>query len=164
MPDSEDALDGLGSIIRMTGYTVPSRARFIGETMVTATLSSLTLGILCGNIGYMIPSVGPLASFLFGSWFGYSAGLLAEWRTSELLAKTYSQKYPSLMLYAIRHQEWIPGSQSLPRDGESLEEWLANGGFARTTVGILAAQSLKSCVHTIEKRGRDREADKYYND
>ena len=164
MPDADGALEGIGSLIRMSGYSFPSRARFVGETMVTASLTSLTVGLLCGNIGSMIPSVGPLVPFLFGSWFGYSAGLVSQWRNSKDLAKKYATRYPSLMLYALEHQAWDIGSESVTDSEEPLDQWIAKGGLARTTVCILAAQSLKSCVHTIEKRGRDKAADEYYND
>ncbi|KAI2495533.1 hypothetical protein MHU86_18978 [Fragilaria crotonensis] len=164
MPDPDTALDGIGSLIRMTGFTVPSRARFVGETMVTASLASLTVGIVCGNIGSMIPSVGPLVPFLFGSWFGYSVGLVSHWRTSQDLAKKYARMYPSLMLYALNHQAWDLGSEPVAQHDEPLEEWITKGGLARTTVSILAAQSLKSCVRDIEKRGRDKAAEEYFND
>jgi hypothetical protein len=164
MPDPDTAFDGLGSLIKMIGFTVPARARFVGETMVTASLTSLTVGILCGNIGSMIPSVGPLAPFLFGSWIGYSAGLVSHWRLSHNLAKKYAKLYPTLMLHALNHQAWDLGSEPVAEHEEPLEEWIIKGGLGRTTASILAAQSLKSCVRDIEKRGRDKAAEEYYSE
>lgn len=164
MPDPDVDFDGLGSLIRMTGYTVPARARFVAETLVTASLTSVTVGIVFGNIGSMIPSVGPLLPFLFGSWFGYSAGLVSEWRNSQALAKAYAKKYPTLMIHALENQAWDNSFDAVTESEEPLEEWIVKGGIARTTVSILAAQSLKRCVHDIEKRGRDKAAEEYYKD
>jgi hypothetical protein len=164
MSDSETGFDGLGSIIRAAGIHLPARARFAGEAMLTATLSSLTFGLVCGQVGSMIPTVGPLAPFLCGSWLGYSAGLLTQWWSCQRLARLYAKKYPSLMIYALQHQDWDGVGEPVRCDEEYLEDWITQGGLARTTCSILAAQSVKTCVDEIEERGRRQAAEQYCKD
>jgi hypothetical protein len=68
MDDSSSGLDNLGSFIRFTGATVPARARYIGESVATASLSGLALGLVCGQVGSNIAGLGPLVPFIFGTW------------------------------------------------------------------------------------------------
>ena len=172
MSESDTGFDGLSSIIRAVGINVPARARFAGETILTATLSSLTFGLVCGQVGSMIPTVGPLAPFLCGSWLGYSAGLLTQWWSCQRLAKLYARKYPSLMMYALQTQSWDHGygtagggnESTTPCDEEYLEDWITQGGLARVTCSILAAQSVKACVDEIEERGRRQAAEQYFKE
>lgn len=64
----DSGLDNLSSLVRLTGVTVPARARFIGESLASATLSDLALGLVCGQAGAVTTSSGPLVPFLFGTW------------------------------------------------------------------------------------------------
>jgi hypothetical protein len=166
--EASDGWDGLGSFIRLTGINVSTRAQFIGETIMTATVSSLTLGLVCGSIGSSIPALGPLAPFLWGSGLGYSAALLSQWKSAISLAKRYARNYPSLMSYAIQHADWNPrnltASTNIPSNDKCLEEWISKGGISRTTTCIMAALSIKSTVREIEERGRGKIAQNYYGD
>ena len=163
MSDPEASLEGIGSLIRVAGINIPARARFVGETVISATLSSLTFGLVCGQVGAMT-TIGPLAPFLCGSWFGYSAGLLRQWWDCKRLAKRYASRYPTLMLYSLQ-QDWntvVP--ESVTKNEDSLEEWITDGGLGRTTMSILAAQSIKTSVEEIQQRGREKVAGQYNSD
>lgn len=104
-------------------------------------------------------TVGPLAPFLFGSWVGYSAGLIAQWKSGERRAKLYSERYPALMMYALQ-QEWnveVPKSVG----HSSLSTWIFAGNLGRKTMSILAAQGCRDVVADIEEKGRERVAEQY---
>ena len=74
----DSGLDSLSSFIRLTGVSVPARARFIGEAIASSTLSGLAMGLCCGQIGAMMGSVGPLVPFLCGTWVSLSRFL--QWK------------------------------------------------------------------------------------
>jgi hypothetical protein len=97
----DSPLEGLSSLIQLSGVTVPARARFVGEALVSSTLSSLTLGLSCGLFGAMVSPFGPLLPFLCGAWSGYTLGLIGHWRSSQRLALDYARLYPTLMAHAL---------------------------------------------------------------
>jgi len=70
----EDRLDGLGGLLNLLGI-VPARARFVGEAVVSSTLSSLTVGLTFGIMGAAFLPTGPLMPFLVDSWVGNSVPL-----------------------------------------------------------------------------------------
>lgn len=159
--DAESSFEGLGSLIRASGTNIPARARFIAETLVGATMSSLTFGLVCGQVGAMVTTVGPLVPFLWGSCFGYSTGLFVHWKNCKRTAKSYAEKYPSLMMYALQ-QEWdvvVPESVN----PSTLSHWIFAGGLGRTTMSILAAQSCRETVEEIQQKGRDKVAEQYHD-
>lgn len=66
--DSNDGFaENLGSFIKLTGLAVPARARFIGESLASATLTGLSVGLICGQVGATAVT-GPLVPFLWGTW------------------------------------------------------------------------------------------------
>eukprot|EP00540_Astrosyne_radiata_P018505 CAMPEP_0116865200 /NCGR_PEP_ID=MMETSP0418-20121206/25265_1 /TAXON_ID=1158023 /ORGANISM="Astrosyne radiata, Strain 13vi08-1A" /LENGTH=170 /DNA_ID=CAMNT_0004500545 /DNA_START=184 /DNA_END=696 /DNA_ORIENTATION=- len=156
--NSESQFEGLSSLVRLTGANVPARARFVGETVLVSTLSSLTLGLVCGQMGsfWVLDSVGPLVPYLVGSWVGYSMGMLNQWRTSKRLALSYAKKYPTLMAYALR-QEWDVKVGST----KNLDRWIQNGGLGIMTMSILAAQSCRADVEEIQQKNRQRLVEVY---
>lgn len=147
---NDSAFEGLSSLIRLSGANIPARARFVGETLLSCTLSSLTFGLACGQLGsaLMMGSVGPLVPFLVGSWAGYSMGLMAMWHSSKNLALKYAKKYPSLMQQALL-QEW---DLSPDNKEEPLDQWIQGGNLSRMTMSILAAQTCRPSVEEIQSR------------
>jgi hypothetical protein len=100
-------LDGLSSLVRLTGVNVPSRARFVGEALVQSTLTSLTLGLSFGMVGAMVLTTGPLVPFLVGSWTGYTFGLVNHWRTSSQSAMLYARQYPTILAHSLATERGI---------------------------------------------------------
>lgn len=153
MPSIDDSqFDGLSSLVRLSGSQVPARARFVGETLLTATLSSLTFGLVCGQVGGVVlfDSVGPLIPFLIGSWTGYSFGLWNQWRTASRTTLHYAERYPMLLRHALR-EEW-----ATEVDDDNLPRWIAGGGLSRQTLAILAATSCRSAVEDLIERERQK--------
>lgn len=131
--------EGFSSLVRLSGVNVPARARFVGETLLSATLASLTLGLVCGQVGGTYPSIGPLVPFLIGSWTGYTFGLLNQWRNSKRTVGIYAERFPNLLRHSLA-REW---DVVVPKDVE-LKTWIENGGLGRMTVSILAASSCRT--------------------
>eukprot|EP00540_Astrosyne_radiata_P019504 CAMPEP_0116823210 /NCGR_PEP_ID=MMETSP0418-20121206/714_1 /TAXON_ID=1158023 /ORGANISM="Astrosyne radiata, Strain 13vi08-1A" /LENGTH=167 /DNA_ID=CAMNT_0004451443 /DNA_START=60 /DNA_END=563 /DNA_ORIENTATION=+ len=154
--NSESQFEGLSSLVRLTGAAIPARARFVGETILSSTLSSLTLGLLCGQLGATVESVGPLVPYLVGSWFGCTIGLWNQWSSSKRLAISYAKKYPTLMAYALK-QEWDVKVEST----KNLDRWIQNGGLGIMTMSILAAQSCRADVEEIQQKNRQRLVEEY---
>jgi hypothetical protein len=164
---TEGGFEGLGSLIQLVGVNVPARARFIGETRIGATLSSVTFGLVCGQFGAVIPAVGPLLPFLCGSWFGYTFGLVGQWVQSKKLVKTYAEKYPELLLHSLEHQWHIDVPKSVSRGGihdnkELLQDWIFSGGLGRISMSIIAAQSCRIAVEEIQQKGRERVVEQFH--
>jgi hypothetical protein len=165
MDNTEGGFEGLGSLIRVAGVNVPARARFVGETLIGATLSSVTFGLVCGQFGAVIPAVGPLFPFLCGSWFGYTFGLVGQWVQCKRLAKTYAEKYPALLMHSLEHEWNIDVPRSISQGGENkelLQDWIFNGGLGRTTISIIAAQSCRLSVEEIQQKNRERVVEQLY--
>lgn len=160
MDDSH--FDGLSSLVRLSGAHVPSRARFVGEALLSASLSSITLGLVCGQAG-AISVAGPLVPFLFGSWAGFSFGLASYWRGSVKWCDTVARTYPSLMIHALKTQKPYPLQEppSTMNDGKGLEEWMGGGGLKRLSVCVLAAQACRNAVEEIEQNERQRLMEEY---
>jgi hypothetical protein len=158
---TDSHFEGLGSLINFIGATVPARARFIGETVLSATLSSITFGLVCGQMGIMA-GLGPIAPMLCGSWMGYSLGIWRRWTESKRTARQYAEHYPQLMLYALQREMHIVVPSQVQQDAK-LHEWLFEGGLHRTTQGILAAQACRTSVEEIQQRGREKLVEQYTN-
>jgi hypothetical protein len=175
MDDSH--FDGLSSLVRLSGVSVPARARFIGEALVSSTLTSLTLGLSFGMVGAVCSPIGPLVPFLVGSWTGYTFGLVNHWRTCSNTVRQYAQQYPTLLAHALATEgRGIPvppkvvqaseerlGTQNdeesdhpVPSGSVTLEEWIRQGGLGRLTWSILAAQSCQRDVEELQRQHRER--------
>uniref|UniRef100_A0A7S2I9P7 Uncharacterized protein n=1 Tax=Helicotheca tamesis TaxID=374047 RepID=A0A7S2I9P7_9STRA len=183
-----DALgEGMASLVAFSGLSVPARARFVGHSVASATFSSLTVGLVCGQVGVLIPTVGPLVPFLVGSWTGCTYGLYGVWRQGKQRALLYAQKYPKIMAHAFMvefHKEvpesvlrnsTIPttneekgsnavggaGEGKVNKKGENFQDWICNGGLGRLSFAILASQSCHDDIVEIEKQERERLMEEY---
>lgn len=147
----DSSFDGLSSLVRLSGVHVPARARFVGEAMLSAAFSSITVGLVCGQVGALSMAAGPLVPFLVGSWAGFSMGLVSYWRGSVKWSDTVAKTYPSLMIHALKTQKSYPLEETPANvnDGESLEQWMKDGGLGRLSVCVLAAQECRHAVETI---------------
>ena len=128
MEDSH--MEGLSSLIRLSGANVPARARFVGEAMIQASLSSITFGLVCGQVGALfMTTTGPLVPFLVGSWTGYTVGLMTYWYGAKRLAITYAQKYPTLLVHALTTERLfqVPNSVMQQLNDGKLEQWIVEG-------------------------------------
>lgn len=154
--------EGLSSLVRLTGVSVPARARFVGETMLGSSLTGLSVGLLSGSIGatFFVASVGPLVPFLVGSGVGYSFGLIYQWKLSRRRALYFCENYPRLMAHTLRW-EWDEKDVPLTAKGDQLVTWVLAGGLPRLTNSILAATSCSQNVADIQERNRQRIVDAY---
>ena len=178
---------GLASILRMTGINVPSRAVFVGEAMVSASFSSLLLGMLCGAVGASaFPlTTGPLVPYMVGSSVGYMFGMVQYWKTCTRTTLWYARYYPTVLAHAIRtDRDQIMGPtvpESVVRaslvqlktqkEGDekightvtgrprTLEQWIRDGGLGRMTWSVLAAQQCRVDIQTIQRQERQRVVD-----
>jgi hypothetical protein len=157
---TESHFEGLSSLIRFTGAQVPARARFVAETVLGCSLSALTFGLVCGQVGSATPSVGPLVPYLCGSWFGFTFGLLAQWRFAKRRALHYCRLYPALMTSTLHH-EWDVQVPEKFEGKDGLEEWVVAGNVGLLTTTILAAQSCITEVDEIQQKTRQRFVDEY---
>jgi len=161
MEDSH--FDGLSSLIRLSGASVPARARFIGEAILSSTLSALTLGLVFGQTGAIfMATTGPLVPFLVGSWTGYSFGLVSYWYSVKRMALKYALKYPTILAHALTTERGLEVPPSVMKsaldhkEGENLQKWIVSGGLGRLSLSILAAQSCRNDVEELERQERQR--------
>jgi hypothetical protein len=154
--------EGLSSLVRLTGVSVPARARFVGETMLGSSVMGLSVGLLSGSVGatFFVASVGPLVPFLVGSGVRYSFGLIYQWRLSRRRALYFCENYPRLRAHTLRW-EWDEKSVPLTANGDQLVDWVLAGGLPRLTNSILAAITCSPNVVEIQERNRQRIIDAY---
>jgi len=163
----DDKFDGLSSLVRLSGAHVPARARFVGEALLSASLSSITLGLVCGQAGsILMDSTGPLVPFMIGSWAGYSFGLAAYWKASVKWCDNVARKYPTLLTHALKINPYcveLPPSSISDGDGqgEKLEKWTKQGSLGRWSMCIIAAQACRNDVEEIERNERQRLMEEY---
>jgi hypothetical protein len=181
MADSD--FDGISSLVKLSGVSVPARARFIGEALVSSTFSSLTLGLSFGMVGAICSPIGPLIPFLVGSWTGYTFGLVNHWRTGSNTVRQYAQQYPTILAHALATEgrgiavppKVVQASEErlgkkddeesdhpLPTGSVTLEEWIRQGGLGRWTWSILAAQSCRQDVEELQRQHRERLVQEHY--
>ncbi|KAL3936911.1 MAG: hypothetical protein SGBAC_007866 [Bacillariaceae sp.] len=179
-------LDGLSSLVQLSGYNVPARARFVGEAMVSSLLASVTVGLSFGMVGALTPA-GPLLPFMVGSWTGYSVGLLKHWHTSSQRMVQYARLYPSLLSHALETDRFIfvpkgvvqasedkveyyesnPGElmskKASPKslDKPTLEDWIRDGSLDRWSWAMLAAQTCLPDVEELQRTKRQKIMDEY---
>jgi hypothetical protein len=70
---------------------VPSRAKFVARYVACTTFSSVSIGLVCGQLGAML-SNGPLIPFLSGAWLGYSISCISFMRYEMRRAREYIRK------------------------------------------------------------------------
>jgi hypothetical protein len=174
MTDSTRNLDGLTSLGSFAGFTIPARARFVGQFLGHAIFSSLTVGLVAGQTGAAVLSCGPLVPFLCGSWAGYTWGCLGFWKQSRAKALDCARRYPKVMAHGLtflcpaKHSpppvETTQGSATELRDkneGKVLEEWIFAGGIGRISYAILAAQSCEEDIFEMQRKKRQELIDGY---
>jgi hypothetical protein len=157
MEDSH--MEGLSSLVRLSGANVPARARFVGEAVIQSSLTSITLGLVCGQAGALfMTTTGPLVPFLVGSWTGYTVGLMIYWHGAKRLAITYAQRYPTLLAHALSTERLVEVPKTVIQEDnpEKLEQWIVEGGLPRLSMSILAAQSCRNDVEELERQERQR--------
>ena len=174
--DGDHLGSGLSSIVRMAGANVPARARFSAETLVSATFSSITFGMLSGALGSVVvpAAVGPLIPFLVGSSVGYSFGLYQMWANSKRRMLWYAKQYPSLLAHSLRtehhiivpssvvkatqenehHREEFESSKTEGAPSPTLDQWIIDGGLGLVTWSVLAAQECREDAEAIQKQQR----------
>ena len=178
----ESQLDGISSLVRLTGVNIPSRARFVGEALVQSTLTSMTLGLSFGMVGGALVSIGPLVPFCVGSWMGYTCGLWHHWSRSKESALLFARRYPTILAHSLATERaiFVPPpvvqasedqllllsqkNHTINNDNDktsirgviTLEEWIRQGGLGRLTWSILAAQSCRGDVEELQKQQRQR--------
>lgn len=155
-PNIDDGhFEGLSSLVRLSGVSIPARARFVGETILSSSLSGLSVGLLSGTLGstFLAASVGPLIPFLIGSGTGYIFGLFYQWNLSKRRALNYCENYPRLMAHSLRW-EWEATDLPQTLSGKEMLVWVRQGGLPRLSVCILAAINCTGAVEEIQQRGR----------
>lgn len=134
------------SLFDLARKSVPARAVFVARFMGSTTLASVTLGLVCGQLGAACSS-GPLVPFLVGSWVGYSLACYRFWRLEVLQALHYVYKYPKLVEHALR-TEFASVS---PIIKEPFLDWIRAGSIGRLTWTILATQSCLPHIKEVEE-------------
>lgn len=147
--------ESISSMIGLAGVQVPARARFLGSFFATTAYSSLSAGMVCGQIGAMT-STGPLLPFLVGSWLGYTAGCGQVWMKGRSEALNVADKYPKLLAHALVSEFGLDA----PGEGEALKKWITSER-GRMTWAILAAGSCKPHVKELEEQELQLVIDSY---
>lgn len=158
----DDNFDGLSSLVRLSGTSIPARARFVGETLLGCTLTSVSVGLLGGSIGatFFMTTVGPVVPFLIGSGVGYSFGLFYHWNLAKTRALTLCKNYPRLMAHSLRW-DWDVHDAPLRANGKELAAWVLQGGLPRISNSIMAAVSCSAAAEEIQERHKQRLVDIY---
>jgi hypothetical protein len=159
----ESNFEGLSSLVRLSGTSVPARARFVGETLLGSSISGLTLGLMWGSVGatFFPLTIGPLVPFLWGSGVGYTFGLVYQWRLAKRRAIVTCENYPALMVHSLRW-EWNVRDLPYNKDqGDALAKWILQGSVSRLSLAMLASQTCAPAVEEIQQRNRQRIVDAY---
>jgi hypothetical protein len=173
--DDSSPLEGIASLVRLSGFNVPARARFVGEAVISGCLSSVTLGLCCGMVGSTVLATGPLAPFLIGSWTGYSLGLARYWFSSKHETILIAQRYPTIMAHALfterglrvppdvieATEERVAETSSDDSSMMTLDQWIQEDGLARLSWSILAAQGCRTDVEELQRQQRQRLVEEY---
>ena len=177
--------DGLTSLIAFAGFTVPARARFVGQFLGQTLFTSLTFGLVAGQTGATFLSCGPLVPFMCGSWVGYTYGCLGFWKQSRSKALEYARRYPKVMAHGLSMLHY-PGKTNRPKnatiestattptattpttleenenqEGRALEEWILAGGIGRISYAIFATQACEEDILEMQRRKRQQLVDEY---
>jgi hypothetical protein len=165
MDGDSSPLDGFGSLLRLSGYSVPARARFVGECMFSGFYTSVTLGLVCGQVGAACTPYGPIVPFLVGAGAGFCAGLYSSFRQSVRLTVHYARSYPRILAHALWVEHRIiaaptctgVGLQQQQHNREMItEQWVTGNGIGHLSMCILAAQGCRSDVDEVDRQERQR--------
>lgn len=169
MADAHSHFDGLSSLISFAGFTVPARARFVAKFVGSTLYSSLTIGLVAGQAGALLPC-GPLIPFMTGSWIGYTWGCVGFWKQSKKKTISFARRYPKVLVHSLltNFDVEIPADVKVKHqeDGNNerdvlLEGWILAGGIGRLSYAILAAQSCEEDINEMQKSERQKLVDEY---
>jgi hypothetical protein len=174
MDDSTSPLDGFSSLLRLSGATVPARARFVGAATFSGIYTGTTVGLVCGQLGAILTPFGPLLPFLFGSGVGFCLGLYTTWNNAVKMTYVYANHYPHLLAHALwTDSRIIVPSSVLPpivpdseNDTETrvatsnmpttMVEWIKCQGMREFSFCVLAAQTCEKDVGEADELVRQR--------
>lgn len=187
---SDEKIDGINGIIGLAGI-IPTRAKYIGEAFVSATLTSMTLGVTFGMMGAAYLPTGPLIPFLFGSWLGNSFGLWYHYHNGRNDAMRVAKLYPSLLAHTMMtvHDVIVPQAvlavsevrldvendteAEIKKEGitmspatldvmtPSLDEWISKASYRVMAFAILATQDCRADIEEIESYRRKQLVESY---
>jgi hypothetical protein len=174
MDDSSSPFDGFSSLLRLSGFTVPARARFVGEATFTGIYTGTTFGLVFGQLGMLMTPFGPLLPFLFGSSFGFCIGLYTTWKNAVQITYTYANHYPHILAHAlwtdsriIVPQSVLPTTTLDPEEhigttsagiatSSLMAEWVKCQGLREFSLCVLAAQTCQKDVNEVDCMVRQR--------
>ena len=143
-------------IVQSILATIPSRAKFSGRYLGYTTFSSVSIGLVCGQIGAVL-QFGPLLPFIGGAWVGYSVACVSFWQLEAIRALDYIRRYPRLVEHQLQI-EFAPLADFNER--EPIGQWVHGGGMlgrlGRLSWAVLAAQSCTPSVKQIQEAERQR--------
>lgn len=151
-----------GEFVAAVADTVPARARFIGRYIADTTYTSLSVGLVAGQIGVMLPC-GPLVPFMVGSWVGYTAGIVKFWHAEKSKVMDCVENYPRLVRYVIATE--MPWAKVDVAEGSTLMEWV-NSGDTLTRMGrqawvTLATQTCLPLVDELQSQIKGKIVEEY---
>ena len=182
MDDSSSPLDGFSSLLRLSGVTVPARARFVGAATFSGLYTGTTVGLVCGQLGMLLTPFGPLVPFLLGSGLGsglgFCVGLYSSWSNAVKMTFTYADHYPHILAHALwTDSRIIVPSSVLPailpdseKDEKVIEatsvtgnnvsttmvDWIQRQGLREFSLCVLAAQTCQKDVDEVDELVRQR--------
>lgn len=178
MDDSSSPLEGFASILRLSGYNVPARARFVGGSVFSGIYTATTCGLVCGQLGVMFTPIGPLVPFLFGSGAGFCLGLYSNWKHCLDRVRIYARSYPQILAHALWTESRIivpadvleasknniytsqvaatPSDRFVSSSSPNMEDWVQNQGLRHLSMCMLAAQACTEAVEEVDKLERQR--------
>ena len=173
MDDSASPLDGFSSLLRLSGVSVPARARFVGAATFSGIYTGTTVGLVCGQLGVLFTPFGPLLPFLLGSSFGFCLGLYSTWNNAVKMTFTYANHYPHILAHALWTDSRIivpfsvlpPILPNLENDKEAIADssasttmadWIKGQGMREFSFCVLAAQTCQKDVDAVDELVRQR--------
>lgn len=173
MDDSASPLDGFSSLLRLSGVSVPARARFVGAATFSGIYTGTTIGLVCGQLGALLTPFGPLVPFLLGTSFGFCMGVYTTWNNAVKMTYVYANHYPHILAHALWTDSHIivPPSvlppilsdsekdiEAIPLSAASttMAEWVKSQGMRDFSFCVLAAQTCEKDVGEVDELVRQR--------
>lgn len=176
MDDSGSPLDGFSSLLRLSGVSVPARARFVGAATFSGIYTGTTVGLVCGQLGALLTPFGPLLPFLFGSSFGFCLGLYTTWNDAVKMTYMYANHYPHILAHALWTDSRIivpssvlppiqPNSENDDKEAitdnstsmtMTMADWVKCQGMRDFSFCVLAAQTCQKDVDEVDELVRQR--------
>lgn len=170
MSEVHSHFDGLSSLISFAGFSIPARARFVAQFVGSTLFSTITIGLVAGQAGALLPC-GPLLPYMTGSWLGYTLSCVGFWKRSKGKAVACARRYPKVLAHSLlaNLDVEVPADLDMNenRDGrgvegkQTLEYWIQSGGMGRLSYAILAAQGCEEDIAEMQKSERQRLIDEY---